>query len=255
MKDLWEMFINEFQFYFPNQKLYFFCDKKNELLSKYNLILYKRTDDFTSQYLKSLKKVKEEYVITLNEDYILYDFVKIKKLQNYINVLKKNNKISFIRFHKGPNSTKKKFASNLYYLDNSKRHLYSQTATMWRRSDLISLYKAAPKSFIGQNLNNVKNYLSTEDEIDKISIKKKIIGLYAYHDEKLVGHSNYDSFVFPYLQSIVVKGEWNFKEYKNNLKFLFQKYNIDFKKRSIFRNNFKDEAVSFLKKIGLKNEY
>ena len=42
---------------------------------------------------------------------------------------------------------------------------------MWRRSDLISLYKS-PKSFIGQNLNNVKNYLSTEDEIDQDFDKK-----------------------------------------------------------------------------------
>lgn len=255
MKDLWIMFVKQFEKFFPNQKIYFLCDKEDSIFSKYNFLIYKKSDDFTSQYLKSLKKIKEKYIITLNEDYILYDFVKKKKIQSYIKILNKHKKISFIRFHKGPNSTTKKFAPNLYFLNSSKRHLYSQTATLWRRIDLLNLYKEAPKSFIGQNYKNFKNKLSAEDEIDKICRKKKVSGLYAYHNENLIGHSNYDSIVFPYLQSVIIKGMWNFKEYKNELQYLFKKYKIYYKNRPIFNSNYKDEIVSYLKKIGLKNEY
>ena len=115
MKDLWVMFIKQLEKYFPNQKIYFFCDIKSKIFSRYNVIKYKKNDDFTTQYLKSLKKVKEKYIITLNEDYILYDFVKKKKIRNYINILNKYKKISFIRLHKGSNSTKKKICTKFVF--------------------------------------------------------------------------------------------------------------------------------------------
>lgn len=85
--------------------------------------------------------------------------------------------------------------------------------------------------------------------------KKKIQGLYSFFNEKLLGFSNYDSYVFPYLQSVIVKGSWNFKEYKKELTTLLKKYKIKENNREIFFTNYKDVAVSFLKKIGLKNEY
>jgi hypothetical protein len=57
------------------------------------------------------------------------------------------------------------------------------------------------------------------------------------------------------LQSVIIKGCWNFKEYQNDLLLLFKKYRIKRESRELFLNNYKDKVVSFLKKIRLKNEY
>ena len=254
MKDMWKMFIGELEEFFPKQKVYFFSDVKSEYFFNYHTVIYDKKINFSEQYYSCLKRVKEDYIITLNEDYILYAFVKVHIIKNFLKILKENNKISFIRFHKGPNFTNKKFTKNLYYLDESKRHLYSQTATLWKRRVLLDLYKDAPKSHIGKNYGN-NRVLCAEDEIDKICREKKIKGLSSFYDEKLLGHSNYDSYVFPYLQSVIIKGCWNFKEYQNELLLLFKKYKINKESRELFLNNYKDKTVSFLKKICLKNEY
>ena len=100
MKDLWIMFVKQFEKFFPNQKIYFLCDIEDSVFSKYNFLKYKKSDDFTSQYLKSLKKIKEKYIITLNEDYILYDFVNKKKIKSYIEILNKNKKYLLLDFTK-----------------------------------------------------------------------------------------------------------------------------------------------------------
>ena len=255
MKDLWKMFIGEFEKYFPGQKLYFFSNMKNKVFHKHKTILYDKKKDFTTQYYDCLIKIKEPYCITLNEDYIMYNDVKKDIINDYTKVLEKNKKISFIRLHKGPNFTSKKFKKNLFYLDTNKRHLYSQVATLWKTKDLLNLYKIAPRSYIGQKLDHKSVNMCAEDEIDILCRKKRIRGLYSFSNEKLLGYSNYDSYVFPYLQSVIVKGSWNFKEYKKELIALFKKYKIKKNNREIFFTNYKDIVVSFLKKTGLKSEY
>ncbi len=259
MKDLWEMFVNEFEIYFPKQKIFFFSDKDSKFFFNHRVILYKKSDDFTSQYYNCLKKIKYPYLITLNEDYILYNHVKQNIIKNYINILKKNKSLSFIRFNKGSvNFTNNKYQSNLFFFNSSKRNLYSQCATLWKTKDLLKLYQDAPKSYIGIKKSfslSGNTTLCAEDEIDKLARNRKIKGLYSFHNEKKIGHSNYDSYVFPYLQSVIIKGEWNFKEYSSQLKILFKKYKINQHSRKTFSSNYKDVVVSFLKKIGLKNEY
>lgn len=256
MQDIWSMFIGEFELYFPDQKVYFFSDQDSKLFYKYKTIIYESNIDFTSQYYSCLDKVNETYVITLNEDYILYDFVKINLVENCVDILNKNHNLSFIRFHKGPNYTNINFQDNLFFFNSNHRHLYSQTATLWRRLDLLELYKKAPKSFIGkQEKHKNNNVLCAEDEIDKICRMRKLKGLYSFYNEKKIGNHNYDSHVFPYLQSIIVKGKWNYKEYKSQLKVLMQKYKINEANREVFLTNYKDKIISFVKKIGLINEY
>ena len=44
--DIWEMFFNELEKHFPNQKIYVFSDVKDKIYEKYNLILYDKNLDF-----------------------------------------------------------------------------------------------------------------------------------------------------------------------------------------------------------------
>ena len=45
--------------------------------------------------------------------------------------------------------------------------------------------------------------------------------------EKKRGMYHYDSIVFPYICTAIVKGKWNMNEYQNELDKLFGEYNIN----------------------------
>ena len=47
---------------------------------------------------------------------------------------------------------------------------------------------------------------------------------FCYNGEEKRGSSHYDSSIYPYIATAVVKGEWNLAEYKKELKVLFQEY-------------------------------
>ena len=49
-----------------------------------------------------------------------------------------------------------------------------------------------------------------------------------------IGSSHYNSLVFPYIATAIVKGKWNYLEYKNELDIILNEYNIDKNKRGIF---------------------
>lgn len=44
--------------------------------------------------------------------------------------------------------------------------------------------------------------------------------------KKKRGMSHYDSSIWPYIATAIVKGRWNFSEYPNELKYLFDEYSI-----------------------------
>ena len=54
-----------------------------------------------------------------------------------------------------------------------------------------------------------------------------INGLYVYNGEPKRGSNHYDSKVFPYTATAVVKGKWNFSEYEAELLPLLMEFEID----------------------------
>ncbi len=58
-----------------------------------------------------------------------------------------------------------------------------------------------------------------------------ITGLYHYNKEPKRGLYHYDSSIFPYICTAVVRGRWNTLEYKYELSKIAEKYKVDFSKR------------------------
>ncbi len=46
-------------------------------------------------------------------------------------------------------------------------------------------------------------------------------------DEKLRGQAHYDSLIFPFIATAIVKGKWNNLEYASELWSLFDEYNVN----------------------------
>ncbi len=225
--DIWEMFFTQLEKHFPNQKVYVFSDVKSEVYKKHNVILYDKNLDFRTQYYECLKQVKEDYCLNMNDDYILYDDVKIESIKNIINVLKKNSDISFIRVGKGYNNTKNNFVDNLYYLDPLFPFFYSQTVAVWKTKILLSIHELSPKSSIGRKDDLPQLEVVANDICKHLKLK----GLYHYDNESKRGSAHYDSNIFPYIASALVSGKWNLTEYPNELGPLINQYNINIENR------------------------
>lgn len=226
-KDIWEMFFGQFEKFYPNQKIYVFSDIEDSIISKYTVIKYDPSEMFRSQYLKCIKQVKEDFVLYLNDDYILYDRVDEEKIKDCLKILQENDNISCIRFTRGPNFTNKKFKDNLYYLTHNQEYFYSQTASLWRRDILEKIHFLGPNKHIGVKGETHGHF---ESDANKICKDLDLLGLiYFDNEQKRGGH--YDSKIFPYIASALVKGHWNISEYLDELSQLIKDYKIDITKR------------------------
>lgn len=229
-KDLWPMFFSQLEKHYPNNKVYVFTDNGEGIPSNYNIILYNPIEKFRTQYLKSIKQVSEEFILYLNEDYILYDNVDEDKINHYLTTISNNPDISFIRFTRGPNITEKKIEDDLFFLDINQDYFFSQTAALWKRESLVKIHENGPDTHIGVLGNNYGHF---EIDANKVCKDLDIKGLIAYNGESLRGTHHYNSNVFPYIATAIIKGRWNMLEYSKELNPLIKEYGIDINLRGV----------------------
>ena len=106
-RDLWEMFFGQLEKHYPGNNVYVFTDDGKGIPDSYKVIRYNKKDNFRTQYLHCLKSVKEDFLLYVNEDYILYDDVKTDKMNEYLSILANDDTISFISLTRGNNFTPK----------------------------------------------------------------------------------------------------------------------------------------------------
>jgi len=223
-KDVWPMFFGQLEIHYPDIKTYVFTDNCGGIDSKYHTILYNNNDKFRTQYLKCIKQVKEDFIMYMNEDYILYKDVNIEKINEYLNIMIDKSKISFIRLTLGPNITEYKHSEDLYFLNNEEPYFFSQTAGIWRKSDLLRIHELGPDTHIGV-FGGVHGHF--EVDANTVCQSLNMVGLVAYNGEPKRGTHHYDSNVFPYIATAIVKGKWDVGTYPKELPPLLTKYKID----------------------------
>jgi hypothetical protein len=222
--DIWEMFFGQLKKYFPNQKVYIFSDVYSPIFDGYELVIYDNKLDYRTQYLNSIKKVKENYCLNMNDDYILYDYVNVDEIKNILDIIKNDEDICQIRVAKGYNSTTIEYIkNNLFYLDIFQDFFFSQTTSIWNTRILEKIHELSPQSGIARKNNQPQ----LEVEANKICKLLNLKGLFYYNNEKKRGGAHYDSSIFPYIASALVSGKWNFTEYNNELLPLIYEYNIN----------------------------
>jgi len=229
-KDLWEMFFGQIEKHFPNNKIYVFTDDGNGLPTNVIPICYNIEDNFRTQYLSCIKQVKEDYILYLNEDYILYDDVNVKLMNEYVEIMKSDSKISFIKTNRGDiNSTNIHYnnRNDLTYLNPDMTYFFSQNTAIWRRNDLEKIHELGPDLHIG----DLRTTLQFEVEANQVCRDLKLQGLQMNHGEPKRGIYHYDSYVFPYIATAIIKGKWNIAEYPHELLPLLNKYGINVKLR------------------------
>ena len=219
---LWEAYIGQVQKYME-EPLYLFTDQHPAFdTSGVISLLYDATHNFRTQFLTGLMQVNHKYCLYMNEDYLLYDAPNRDKLQEYIDMFEENEELSFIRLQKGIDPFDIKVSDTLRYLDVRIPYFYSQTATLWRTNHLKAIHANGPDLHIGGEDMSQQFEVAAHETCYKLGIQ----GFYHYDNEPKRGEHHYDSSVFPYTASALVKGKWC-SESKEELLPIFEEYGID----------------------------
>lgn len=221
-QDAWEMFIEQ------NKKhtkidLCFISDLNNfKNIDDKKIHLYENTEDYWLVWVNALHKFNVDNFIYLQEDFVLYDDVKDEKLKDLTELLN-NSDYSFIRLIKSGNLNNKKVHENLYEIESTNENIFSMQPTIWKTKDYIKLMEGVKDSKWFENYR-YNNFM----------IENNMKGLYYYDNEPKRGQNHFDSNVYPYIATALVKGKWNLSEYNKELCVLLEKYNIDKNIRGIF---------------------
>lgn len=183
---------------------------------------YSNNDPYYEVWVNAVKQFNSEYFIYLQEDFFLYDDVKEDILEIYKNQLK-NSDYSFVRLLKSGKLGTKKLYENLYEIESTNENIFSMQATIWKTEDYIKLM-----DYVGS-----AGWLETDADYRNRMIELNMKGLYHFDNEPKIGTNHHDSNVYPYIATAVVKGKWNFKEYKSKLLPILEKDNIDYNIRGI----------------------
>ena len=185
--------------------------------------VYDENTPYYTHWLTALNSIESEYFIYNQEDFILYDDVNVERLNEYKNVLEANPKYSFIRLLKsGKNLGEQRIHRDLYETTLTSYPLYSMQATLWRKDRFVELYSLTKQD----KWFECEAYETACEELN-------IEGLYHYSGESSRG-GHFDSNVYPYTATAVVRGMWNFREYEKELQPLLEAHQIDYNIRGIF---------------------
>jgi hypothetical protein len=207
------------------------CNLPLKLISDYtpknynenDFFLYDNQDAYYNVWVNSLKKFNSEYFIYLQEDFFLYSDVNEKKINEYLEILKNNKEYSFVRLIKSGSLNQKKITDTLYEIESSNPNIFAMQTSIWRTSDYITLMESVRDNKWLEN----ENY-------NRIMIELNMKGLYHYDNENKRGGNHYDSNVYPYIATALVRGKWNINEYPNELGNILKNYDIEINKRGIF---------------------
>ncbi len=201
------------------------CNLPLHIISDYEgEYIYNDDDPYYKHWVNHLPQIPDDYFIYNQEDFILYNDVDIDKLLYLQKVLELNPRYSFVRLIKsGINLSNQEIGPNLYEVGLKSFPLYSMQATLWKKDKFIKLYETT------------KQEKWFESEVyEKACFNLPIEGLYYYDNEPKRGGNHYDSSIYPYIATAVIKGKWNFKEYKKELQPLLIKNKINPTLRGIF---------------------
>lgn len=186
-------------------------------------ILYDDTQCYYEQMLLGLSSIQTKYVIYSQEDYILYNYVDLNMINKYVEFLENDDNINFIRLiQSGIYGNEKEYNDDLLIINNDSEYFFSTQITIWRKEILEKLLSLSKPKYITDEPKN-SSYLKS---IEGIGLCTKLKG------DKIGGH--YNSVIYPYMATAIIKGKWNFTEYGDKLEELLNRYDIDKNKRDIF---------------------
>lgn len=231
-----------FSAYFGNLKKYFselknsyvFINRLSEVIDDDHLQLCNDENcTYGERLLACLSEVKEKYVLYMQEDFILYDYVNVDEILRCIDFLDKTDCSSIRMIRSSFNTLDIEKEKHIYQIDHNKPEgflSFTQQPAIWKKEDLINVISNLnPRTF--RDIESGGQYLGSQ--------VMRELGYYScfYFDVDSKprngrwGCGHYDNNIFPYIATALQQGKWNTGEYEEEITSILKEYNIDINHR------------------------
>lgn len=189
----------------------------------YTVITYDNSCSYKDRIISCLKKINNGAILFIHEDMILYNMPDFDVLSEFEGLVL-DKQADFIKLIKAGNFSADSLHKNLVRppLDN----LFSIQPTICLKENLEKIFSTV----------NANTIYEIERIISGVCIRLGLDKCYmaSCDEENKRGTMHWDSKIFPYIATAVVKGRWNYLEYSNELENILQEYGIDKNKRGLF---------------------
>jgi hypothetical protein len=220
--DAWGICIEGHDKFTKGIKKYVFLNKKDDRIpDDYIQIIYTDGAPYTHRFKQGLEGVTEKYVLLTHEDFFLFNTVNFDKIQSYVELLDNQPELSFVRLIKCGETSNTKYCDipDLYTIPYQSNHIFAVQAAIWNKNTLHKVYQNNPSKVPS---------LMEKPHVQKYCRNHKINGLYSHTtDAKKRGRIHWDSAVYGYMATGIVRGKWNYSEYHDEYNELFAKHGID----------------------------
>lgn len=223
---VWKFWHQQTDKYLYNFEKICFLDSKMKFRDDYLVFKYDDQKSYKERVISCLDKLNdEEIVLFTHEDMFLYKKPNFQIINEYEELIS-NDKCHVIKLVRAfENLEKSPLHKNL--LINPHNQLFSIQPSLIKVKNLKHIFNNVPGKNIWEFEGNTnREYLN------------KIISLCSFNQEQDLkrGKFHYNSYVYPYICTAVIKGKWNFKEYKKELYEIF--YNKRFNYFKYFLSKF-----------------
>ena len=217
--DVWDLFFKQSELYMPEYKKVLFADNDmGKTPETWQFIEYDNADSYSDRVYKCLEKVDTELCFLHHEDMFLYDRPDHDLLSKYEDVVL-NDQVDFIRLLRSVDSPVFNYRNHktLYPVPNHSIYFFTVQPTICKTESLLNIYK-------NTKVNHIREF---EPKVQKTCRDMGISGLFHYGGESKRGYHHYDSNVYPYVSTAIVKGKWNLSEYPNELGDILKQEQVD----------------------------
>lgn len=193
-------------------------NSNSDFRKDYTVLKYDDNESYKRRILSCVNQLNDEEIILFtHEDMFLYSKPNIGVISEYINLIDKE-KCDIIKLIRAFENLEKSNLHSFLY-KNPEKQLFSIQPSLLKVKTLKKVFANVP----GENIwefegNTNSSYLGNINSL--CSFDKNL--------EQKRGKYHYDSSIYPYVCTAVIKGKWNFKEYKKELFEIFynKKFNI-----------------------------
>lgn len=226
-KDLWPIYFDLLDQHAPNFKSIVASDIQCDEYKNHRFVQYE--DKNYCQEIANIieQNVKTEYMIYMQEDFFLYDIINTNELK-YVTDFLDETIVSYVRLIKCGHITQVPIKEKIYWVQTPNMQHDSVTSvsfqpTLWKTKDYIQVYRNTQYTKFQEGI-----------EFAKSMNKLNYYAAYYYNQEPKRGGMHWDSSIFPYVATAIVKGKWNVSEYPNELVNILNEYKVDVESRGTF---------------------
>ncbi len=228
--DCWDIYFGQIEKYMNVfQNNYIFVDKYDPRIPTYfTQIFYNEKSSYVDRLIDCLNQIEDEIIFFEHEDMILFDMPHTSIIASYVNLIKTKKidnlnprKFDYIKLIRGgkffSKKVRKKNIKNLYKISRFSKWIFSIQPSLWSRDSFLKILQ----SHTGNSIWQFES--SAQSSFRNFGIRSGVVK----EKTKKRGSLHFDSIVYPYIATAIIKGKWNFSEYPNELGDLLNEYKID----------------------------